>query len=128
MPNVPQDLRYTEEHEWVRASDDEGIVEIGITEYAQGGNVIFVELPKVGESFERMQVFGTIEAVKAVLELFSPVTGEVVEVNDALNAEPLAVNRDAYGEGWLVRMRLAEGQAMESLMDAASYTSYIGEG
>jgi glycine cleavage system H protein len=127
MANLPDDLRYTEEHEWVRTTE-EGIVEIGITDYAQGelGDVVFLELPKVGESFEKMQVFGTIEAVKAVSELFSPVSGEVVEVNEALDADPAAVNSDPYGEGWMIRMRLSEATEVDGLMDAAAYGSHIG--
>lgn len=128
MANLPDDLRYTEEHEWVRTTED-GVVEIGITEYAQGelGDVVFVELPKAGESFEKMQVFGTIEAVKAVSELFSPVSGEVVEVNEALDADPAAVNSDPYGEGWMIRMRLTNTSELEGLLDAAAYGSHIGE-
>lgn len=128
MAKLPDDLRYTEEHEWVRTTED-GVVEIGITEYAQGelGDVVFVELPKAGESFEKMQVFGTIEAVKAVSELFSPVSGEVVEVNEALDADPAAVNSDPYGEGWMIRMRLTNTSELEGLLDAAAYGSHIGE-
>lgn len=130
MSNIPQDLQYTEEHEWVRSTDEDGVVEIGITDYAQGelGDVVFVELPKPGETFEKMQVFGTIEAVKAVSELFSPVSGEVVEVNDALDADPSLVNNDSYGEGWMIRMRLADTSQLDGLMDAAAYGSHVGEG
>lgn len=130
MSNIPQDLQYTEEHEWVRTTGDDGIVEIGITDYAQGelGDVVFVELPKVGEKFEKMQVFGTIEAVKAVSELFSPVSGEVVEVNDALDADPSLVNNDSYAQGWMIRMRLSDASELDGLMDAAAYGSHVGEG
>lgn len=130
MSNIPQDLQYTEEHEWVRSTGDEGVVEIGITDYAQGelGDVVFVELPKVGETFEKMQVFGTIEAVKAVSELFSPVSGEVVEVNDALDADPSLVNNDSYAQGWMIRMRLSDTSELDGLMDAAAYGSHVGEG
>lgn len=130
MSNIPQDLQYTEEHEWVRGTDEDGVVEIGITDYAQGelGDVVFVELPKAGESFARMQVFGTIEAVKAVSELFSPVAGEVIAVNDELDANPALVNTDPYGGGWMIRMRLSDASEMDGLIDAAAYASHLGEG
>lgn len=130
MSNIPQDLRYTEEHEWVRATEEDGVVEIGITDYAQGelGDVVFVELPSAGESFSRMQVFGTIEAVKAVSELFSPVAGEVVEVNGELDANPALVNSDPFGAGWMIRMRLSDPSEMDGLIDAAAYASHLGEG
>ncbi len=128
MANIPQDLMYTEEHEYVRRSGEDGVVVIGITDYAQGelGDVVFVELPKVGDSFERMQVFGTIEAVKAVSELFSPVAGEVVEVNGALDANPALVNNDPYGDGWMVKLRVSDDAALEPLLDAAAYERHIG--
>ncbi|HEU0077520.1 MAG TPA: glycine cleavage system protein GcvH [Longimicrobiaceae bacterium] len=128
MANVPQDLRYTKEHEYVKSTGDEGIVVVGITDYAQGelGDVVFVELPKVGDTFTAMQVFGTIEAVKAVSELYSPVAGEVVEVNGALDANPALVNGDPYGEGWMVKMRVADASALDGLMDAAAYESLVG--
>jgi glycine cleavage system H protein len=127
MANVPQDLRYTKEHEYVK-SDGGDVVTVGITDYAQGelGDVVFVELPKVGDTFAAMQVFGTIEAVKAVSELYSPVAGEVVEVNGALDANPALVNSDPYGEGWMVKMRLADASALDGLMDAAAYGSHVG--
>jgi glycine cleavage system H protein len=128
MANVPQDLRYTKEHEYVKSTGEDGIVVVGITDYAQGelGDVVFVELPKAGDSFTAMQVFGTIEAVKAVSELYSPVAGEVVEVNGALDANPALVNSDPYGEGWMVKMRLADASALDALMDAAAYKSHVG--
>ena len=127
MANVPQDLRYTKEHEYVK-SDGGDVVTVGITDYAQGelGDVVFVELPKVGDTFSAMQVFGTIEAVKAVSELYSPVAGEVVEVNGALDANPALVNSDPYGEGWMVKMRVADAAALDGLMDAAAYESLVG--
>ncbi|MET0396701.1 MAG: glycine cleavage system protein GcvH [Longimicrobiaceae bacterium] len=127
MANVPQDLRYTKEHEYVK-SDGGDVVTVGITDYAQGelGDVVFVELPKVGDTFSAMQVFGTIEAVKAVSELYSPVAGEVVEVNGALDANPALVNGDPYGEGWMVKMRVADAAALDGLMDAAAYEGLVG--
>ena len=128
MSNVPDHLRYTAEHEYVLESEA-GVVQVGITEYAQGelGDVVFVSLPKVGEQFDAHQPFGTIEAVKAVSELYSPVAGEIVAVNDALDADPAAVNRDPYGDGWMVRIRLADPSAVASLLDAAGYRKHIGE-
>ena len=127
MANVPQELRYTEEHEYVKQADEAGVVTVGITEYAQDqlGDVVFVELPKVGASFGRMEVFGTIEAVKAVSELFSPVTGEVVAVNDSLDANPALGNTDPYGEGWMIRIRLANPAELDGLMDADAYEKRI---
>ena len=129
MSNVPDDLRYTAEHEYVQPSDDRGVVVIGITDYAQGelGDVVYVSLPKVGETYEAHQPFGTIEAVKAVSELYMPVAGEIVEVNGALDADPAVVNRDPYGDGWMVKLRVAGAGALDSLLDAAAYRSHIGE-
>lgn len=128
MANIPQELQYTAEHEYVRRTDQEGVVEIGITDYAQGelGDVVFVELPAVGASFARMEVFGTIEAVKAVSELFSPLSGEVVEINEALDADPALVNSDPYGQGWMIRLRLSDPSELDQLMDAAAYEEQIG--
>jgi glycine cleavage system H protein len=128
MANVPDDLRYTAEHEYVKQGEEDGVVVIGITDYAQGelGDVVFVELPSVGESFQRMAVFGTIEAVKAVSELFSPLNGEIVEVNEALDANPALVNSDPYGEGWMLKMRLSDTSQMDELLDANAYTTLIG--
>jgi glycine cleavage system H protein len=123
MARVPDDLQFTEEHEYVRRTSEENVVEVGITEFAQGelGDVVFVELPNVGDRFERMQVFGTIEAVKAVSDLFSPLSGEVVAVNDALEMAPALVNTDPYGEGWMIRLRLDDVAEMEQLLDAEAY-------
>jgi glycine cleavage system H protein len=128
MASIPDDLRYTAEHEYVKQSDEDGVVIIGITDYAQGelGDVVFVELPSVGESFQRMAVFGTIEAVKAVSELFSPLNGEIVEVNEALDANPALVNSDPYGEGWMLKMRVSDTAQLDELLDAEAYTTLIG--
>ena len=127
MANIPQDLLYTPEHEYVRRTDEDGVVVVGITDYAQGelGDVVFVELPRVGASFDRMAVFGTIEAVKAVSELFSPLAGEVVEVNTALDANPALVNSDPYGEGWMIKMRVSDPSELEGLMDSAAYEQHV---
>jgi glycine cleavage system H protein len=128
MATVPDDLKYTEEHEYIRQTEDADVVEIGITDYAQGelGDVVFVELPSVGDRFERMQVFGTIEAVKAVSELFSPVTGEVVAVNDELDANPALVNADPFGQGWMIRLRLDDTSQLNALLDADAYRALVG--
>jgi glycine cleavage system H protein len=128
MANVPGDLRYTAEHEYVKNTDEDGVVLVGVTDYAQGelGDVVFVELPRVGETFQRMAVFGTIEAVKAVSELFSPLSGEILEVNEALDANPALVNSDPYGEGWMLKMRLSDLSELDGLLDAAGYEVHIG--
>jgi len=128
MSNIPQELHYTAEHEYIGRTDQEDVVTIGITDYAQGelGDVVFVELPAPGASFEAGAAFGTIEAVKAVSELFCPVAGEVVEVNGALDASPDLVNSDPYGEGWMIRLRVRDTADLEGLMDAAAYEKHIG--
>jgi glycine cleavage system H protein len=126
LANIPADLKYTEEHEYVRVSSD-GTVEIGITDYAQGelGDVVFVELPKVGAKFNKHDVFGTIEAVKAVSELFSPVSGEVTAINDRLDKEPALVNTDPYGAGWMIKMRTSNSGELDALLDADTYTKQV---
>jgi glycine cleavage system H protein len=129
VADLPKDLLYTEEHEYVKATEDSGIVQIGITDYAQGelGDVVYVELPTVGTSLDRMDVFGTIEAVKAVSELFSPLSGEVVAVNTRLDKEPALVNTDPYGDGWMVRLRLKNEGERKQLMNAEAYGKHIGQ-
>ena len=129
MSNVPNDLRYTPEHEYVKITSDAAVVEVGITDYAQGelGDVVFVELPKIGAKYTRMQAFGTIEAVKAVSELFSPISGEVVAVNAALDGDPGTINRDPYGEGWMIRLKVADKGELTSLLSAADYKKKIGQ-
>lgn len=129
MSNVPDDLRYTAEHEYVRQGSDRSVVIVGITDYAQGelGDVVYVSLPKVGETFEPHQPFGTIEAVKAVSELYMPLAGEIMEINGALDADPAVVNRDPYGAGWMVKVRLADPAATSTLLDAGAYRAHIGE-
>jgi glycine cleavage system H protein len=126
LANIPTDLKYTEEHEYVRASS-EGTVEIGITDYAQGelGDVVYVELPAVGATFAKHDVFGTIEAVKAVSELFSPVSGEVTAINDRLDKEPALVNTDPYGAGWMIKMRTTNSAELDTLLDADAYTKQV---
>ena len=128
MANVPQDLRYTEKHEYVKKTGEDGVYQVGITDYAQGelGDIVFVELPRAGTTFSAMQPFGTIEAVKAVSDLYAPVAGEVVAVNDALDANPAQVNNDPYGDGWMIKIRVSDPGEVDKLLDADAYTKLIG--
>jgi glycine cleavage system H protein len=127
VANIPNDLQYTEEHEYVRKGKD-GTAEIGITDYAQGelGDVVYVELPKVGTTFGKHDVFGTIEAVKAVSELFAPIAGEVVAINERLDKEPALVNTDPYGAGWMIRVRPTNPAEIDGLLKADAYTKHVG--
>lgn len=124
--NVPGDLKYTKEHEWVKVEGN--VAAIGITDWAQGelGDIVFVELPEVGAEVAQMETFGTIEAVKAVSDLFSPVSGKVVEINSALEDEPMLINRDPYGEGWMIKVEVTDAAQLEELLDAAGYSSLLG--
>ena len=125
-PQVPDNLLYTEEHEYVlRTSDDEIVV--GITDYAQGelSDIVFVELPEIGSTYAKMEAFGTIEAVKAVSELYIPVGGEVVAVNDALADDPAIVNRDPYGDGWMVKVRLNDPSELDDMLSPDAYKALI---
>jgi glycine cleavage system H protein len=123
---VPENLRYTKDHEWIRVEGDAGTV--GITDHAQEelGDIVFVELPKVGAQLEQSSSFGSVESVKAVSDIFSPVAGEVIEVNTALAEAPEKVNEDPYGQGWLMKLRLRDPQQASGLMSAADYTEYVG--
>jgi len=129
MSSIPKDLHYTKDHEWVRESGDPQVVEVGITDYAQGelGDVVFVELPKSAAAFKQRDVFGTIEAVKAVSELYSPVAGTIVEANKALEQDPALVNRDPYGKGWMVKVKLKDAKELEGLLRADAYAKHVGE-
>jgi glycine cleavage system H protein len=129
MSQIPDDLLYTEEHEYLKPTGEDGVYLVGVTDYAQGelGDVVFLELPAEGDRFTRMDVFGTIEAVKAVSDLYAPVTGEVVEVNRALDDDPSLVNSDPYGEGWMLRVRLGDTGELDRLLDAAAYRELVGE-
>ncbi|MGH7672706.1 MAG: glycine cleavage system protein GcvH [Gemmatimonadales bacterium] len=129
MSHTPKDLRYTEDHEYARKTDGGGVVEIGITDYAQGelGDVVFVDLPKPGATFGKRDVFGTIEAVKAVSELYCPLAGTVVEVNAALEQDPALVNRDPYGAGWMIKLKLKNPAEFDGLLGADAYAKHIGE-
>ncbi len=126
MANIPDDLQYTEEHEYVRKGKD-GNAEIGITDYAQGelGDVVYIELPKVGTKFGKHDVFGTIEAVKAVSELFAPIAGEVVAINDRLDKEPALVNTDPYGAGWMIKVKPTNPSEMVGLLKSDAYKKHI---
>ena len=125
---VPTDLRYTKDHEWVRVDGEEATV--GITEYAasQLGDIVFVELPDVGRSLAQFAAFGVVESVKAVSDLFAPVSGEVTATNDALAGSPEQVNADPYGEGWMIRLRLTEPGEVDGLLDPAAYDELIAAG
>lgn len=129
MSEIPKDLLYTEEHEYVKPTDDPNVFAIGITDYAQGelGDIVFIELPKVGATFGKHDVFGTVEAVKAVSELYSPVAGEVVAVNDRLDKEPALVNSAPYGDGWMVKIKLKDASEKSALMNADAYAAHLGQ-
>jgi glycine cleavage system H protein len=129
MSKIPEHLLYTEEHEYVHKTDADDVVEIGITDYAQGelGDVVYVDLPAAGTKFKKMEPFGTIEAVKAVSELFCPVSGEVVEVNDALEADPALVNKDPYGAGWMIRLKVRNPDELDELLGPGGYAAHVGE-
>jgi glycine cleavage system H protein len=123
----PTDYRYTKQHEWVKAQGDAAT--IGITDYAQQelGDVVFVEMPKVGAKLKAGASFGTVESVKAVSEIYSPVSGEVTETNAALVNEPEKINKDPHSSAWLIKVKLADPKEVSSLMDAAAYQAYIAE-
>ena len=125
---VPTDVRYTKDHEWVRLDGDEAT--IGITQYAadQLGDIVFVELPETGRSLEQFATFGVVESVKAVSDLFAPLAGEVMGTNDALTGSPELVNGDPYGEGWMLRVRVADAGQLDDLLDADAYDSLTAAG
>ena len=124
--NFPAELKYTKDHEWVRIEGD--IATVGVTDFAQSelGDIVFVEIETQGESLEEHAIFGTVEAVKTVSDLFMPVSGTVIEVNAGLEADPADVNNDPYGNGWMIKVKLAEGADLSSLMDAAAYEALVG--
>ena len=128
MSEIPEDLRYTEEHEYVR-TDTSAVATIGITHYAQGelGDVVYVDLPEIGTQVDRMDVFGTIEAVKAVSELFSPLAGEIVEVNSGLDGDPSLVNQEPYGDGWMIKVQVRDPAELGRLLSPSDYAQHIGE-
>lgn len=124
--NIPSELKYTKDHEWVRIEGDIAIV--GITDFAQGelGDIVYVEVETVDETLEQEEVFGTVEAVKTVSDLFLPLSGEIVEFNESLEDEPEKVNTDPYGEGWMVKIRFSDESELESLLSAEDYKELIG--
>ena len=125
--NFPENVKYTSDHEWIRVEGEIGWV--GITDYAQGelGDVVYVELPAVGMKVEQGKSFGTIEAVKAVSDLFAPVSGEVLEANKAVQASPEAVNKDPYGNGWMIKMRIANAAELAKLHDVQAYKKLVAK-
>ncbi|MCP3101245.1 glycine cleavage system protein GcvH [Myxococcus sp. K15C18031901] len=125
MSNIPSDLKYTKEHEWARVESDK--VTVGITDHAQNtlGDVVYVELPKVGATVTEGQPFGTVESVKAVSELFAPISGKVLEVNPELESSPEDVNADPYGDGWLIKIAPSDTKQLDSLLSAAAYAKLL---
>lgn len=128
MADIPKDLLYTEEHEYIKPTEKADVVAVGITDYAQGelGDIVFIELPKIGATFGRHDVFGTVEAVKAVSELYTPVAGEVVEVNERLDKEPALVNSSPYGDGWMIKLRVKDAAEKKGLLGPEEYGAHIG--
>jgi glycine cleavage system H protein len=124
MAAVPEDLKYTKDHEWARERDD--IVVVGLTDHAQQqlGDVVYAELPKIGDSFEAGEPFGSVESVKAVSEVFAPVTGHVIKINEELSDSPENINTDPYGEGWLIEIRMTNPAQADGLLTAAEYEAY----
>lgn len=124
--STPSELKYTKDHEWIKIEGD--IVTVGITEFAQGelGDIVYVEVETVDETLEREEVFGTVEAVKTVSDLFLPVSGEIIEFNESLEDEPEKVNTDPYGDGWMVKIKMTEPDQIKDLLDAEVYKELIG--
>lgn len=125
--NIPNELKFTKDHEWVRIEGDTAT--IGITEFAQGelGDIVYVEVETVGDTMDREEVFGTVEAVKTVSDLFLPLSGEIIEFNESLESEPEKVNTDPYGDGWLIKLKIANQDEVADLLDDAGYKSLIGK-
>jgi len=123
--NIPENLKYTKDHEWIKVDGD--TVTVGITDYAQGelGDIVFVEIETEGENLEKEEVFGTVEAVKTVSDIFMPVSGEVIEVNPKLEDSPEIANKDPYGEGWLIKVKLSDKSEIDDLLDASKYKEII---
>lgn len=124
--SVPTDLKYTKDHEWIRIDGD--VATIGITDFAQGelGDIVYVEVETVDEDLDAEEVFGTVEAVKTVSDLFMPIAGEVLEFNESLESNPEKVNEDPYGEGWMIKVKIADSSAVASLLEAGQYEELIG--
>jgi glycine cleavage system H protein len=124
--NIPSELKYTKDHEWIQVDGD--VATIGITDFAQGelGDIVYVEVETVDETLEKEEVFGTVEAVKTVSDLFLPVSGEIIEFNESLEEEPEKVNEDPYGEGWMIRIRMSDPSEVDELLDADAYKELVG--
>ncbi|MFZ9027656.1 MAG: glycine cleavage system protein GcvH [Crocinitomicaceae bacterium] len=124
--NIPADLKYTQDHEWIKIDGD--IATVGITDFAQGelGDIVYVEIETEGEELEKEEVFGSVEAVKTVSDLFMPVSGEITEFNEALEASPETVNEDPYGDGWMIKIKMSDTSELDGLMDADAYKAHIG--
>ena len=129
MSKIPDDLRYTKDHEYVKKTADPAVVQVGITDHAQSelGDVVYVELPKPGAALGDGEAFGTIEAVKAVSDLLTPVAGTVTEVNATLASDPALVNRDPYGDGWMIKLRVKNAAELQTLLGSAEYQKHVGE-
>ena len=123
--DIPAELKYSKEHEWIRVEEKQAT--IGITDYAQGelGDIVFVELPNIGDEFVRAQSFGIIEAVKAVSDIYSPISGKVLEVNGALDDDPMVINKDPYGDGWLIKLEIKNISEVDNLLNAEGYKGII---
>jgi glycine cleavage system H protein len=124
--NIPSNLKYTKEHEWIKIEGD--IATVGVTDFAQGelGDIVYVEVETLGETMDREEIFGSVEAVKTVSDLFLPLSGEIIEFNDSLESEPEKVNTDPYGEGWMIKIKISDPSEIENLMDDAAYREVIG--
>ena len=124
--NIPANLKYTKDHEWVSVEGD--VATIGITDFAQGelGDIVYVEIETVGETMDQEEVFGSVEAVKTVSDLFMPVSGEIIEFNAGLESNPEAVNKDPYGDGWMIKVKLSNPSELDGLLDAAGYQALVG--
>ncbi len=127
MSNIPENLKYTKDHEWAKLDGD--VVTVGLTDYAQSelGDIVFVEMPEVGDTIEANEEFGTIEAVKTVAPMLSPVSGEVIEINEALEDASETINSDPYGEGWIVKIKVNDPTELENLLDADTYAKLLEE-
>ncbi len=123
--NIPADLKYTQDHEWIKIDGD--IATVGITDFAQGelGDIVYVEIETEGEELDKEDIFGSVEAVKTVSDLFMPVSGEIIEFNEALEASPETVNEDPYGEGWMIKIKMSDTSESEGLMDADAYKAHV---
>lgn len=124
--NIPENLKYTKDHEWI--SIEAGVATVGITMFAQGelGDIVYVDVETVDESIDQNEVFGSVEAVKTVSDLFMPLSGEIIEFNEALEDAPEKVNSDPYGEGWIIKIKLSDNSQIDNLLDAAAYKEVIG--